>query len=354
MGEREPEKDFILEVVGRASARPSPAGMAAVAALRRVGRGGEEEMLEETLAILSDAVQAPPWFSAPAFEPVRAWRAADVWESERLLFVEYTCADQGATKHTLMAQITEPGGSMVTRLGVLHEGAAHLWSAAYDPDDVPMPLTEVPIETVLADLAETMRQTDMYWPRHDDEEYVDVRALAWARCRDHLPGWPDFEPLAEERRRLTEEFAKETGLSTGTHQSLVDLFLDYGDGSLKVPPLGWSPGWVELFLGDWLPRKTFLDAEQRAALPQTLRAWVRFALAKREIEPRWIEPVVAAVGECLPDYEAAMDDETSWGPAKEIAAELIERGIDLRDKDAVNDVISQLNAQRLARSIFGD
>ena len=36
LGEREPEKILHLEVVGRASTRPSPHGLAAVAALRRL------------------------------------------------------------------------------------------------------------------------------------------------------------------------------------------------------------------------------------------------------------------------------------------------------------------------------
>ena len=52
------------------------------------------------------------------------------------------------------------------------------------------------------------------------------------------------------------------------------------------------------------------------------------------------------------EYEAAIDDETSWGPAKQIAAELTARGIDLTDKAAVDAVISELNATRLAQRLI--
>ncbi|MGN9779419.1 DUF6308 family protein [Micromonospora sp. H33] len=41
-------------------------------------------------------------------------------------------------------------------------------------------------------------------------------------------------------------------------RSLADIFVDYCHGYIRPGLLAWSPGWVALFLGDWLPRKTFL------------------------------------------------------------------------------------------------
>ena len=60
------------------------------------------------------------------------------------------------------------------------------------------------------------------------------------------------------------------------------------------------------FLTDWLPRKAILDAGQRQALPDTLRQWLNFALTQRGIDPRWITPVVEAVGTHLPEFRAAL------------------------------------------------
>jgi hypothetical protein len=106
-----------------------------------------------------------------------------------------------------------------------------------------------------------------------------------------------------------------------------------------------------LFLANWLPRKAALDAEQRAALPEVLRRWIRYALEGREVDPEWIGPVIEAVGTFLPAFEEAFDDTAAWGPAKRIAAELAARGIDLSDSEAVDDAMRGLNAERLARHL---
>jgi hypothetical protein len=134
-------------------------------------------------------------------------------------------------------------------------------------------------------------------------------------------------------------------------RSLAELFIDYGDGYITARPFGWSPGWVALFLTDWLPCKAVLDADQRSRLPDALRAWVRFALQRRGVDHEWISPVVAAVDENLPEFVAAFDDESSWGPAKEIAAALAGRGVDLADRESVEDALRALNAERLAERL---
>jgi hypothetical protein len=179
--------------------------------------------------------------------------------------------------HTLMAQIGTDGGTLVETLGVSSAGAAQAWAQRRDPGLVPMPLAERPVGEVLAELADALRTTDMTWPRQDDPNYVASRALAWSRCRTHLPSLSDsaWEPMADEQRReLLAEFLAVDGAVDGRTGdgaevvigSLAELFLDYGVGYLTAGPLCWSPGAVALFLTDWLPRRAVLSAEQRVGL----------------------------------------------------------------------------------------
>ncbi|MFN2624335.1 MAG: hypothetical protein ABR611_15985, partial [Chthoniobacterales bacterium] len=81
---------------------------------------------------------------------VAAWRAVDVWDSERVLFIDY----DGPQPHTLMAQIYRAGGIQVGKLAILQPGAATGWEQLRDESDVPMSITAQPVADVLAELAD--------------------------------------------------------------------------------------------------------------------------------------------------------------------------------------------------------
>jgi hypothetical protein len=354
MGEREAEHLLCIEVCDQASCRPSPHALAAVSALARVAPATAVTSLTETIAILAENQPLPPWHMAakPDWTPTAGWRAVDVWDSERMLLIDY----DGPHPHTLMAQVYLTGGLLVGKLAILEPGAAGRWDQVRAGEEVPMPITPRPVAEVLADLAAALRMTDITWPRNDDDGFVINRAMAWSRCRDHLSeDWPEPVGLAEgESRRLMDEFATFSGRQDDVTRSLAELFLGYGEGYIRSGALCWSPDAVMLFLTDWLPRKGILDREQRSALPEVLRQWLTFALTERGIDPEWISPVLEAVDTHLPEFRHAFDDRTTWGPAKQIATALSDRGVDLTDRQAVENAVHALNAEQLARRLAGE
>jgi hypothetical protein len=275
---------------------------------------------------------APAWADAPPATPIAAWRTEDVWLSSRALFVDFS--DETENGHTLMLQATTPGGVMASVLDILPRDAVATWDALVDESSGVMPLEPAPIESVLAEMADVMRTTDRYWPRYASDEYIAFRAFFWSRCRDHLTERDRVAPDLE-RAPLLSAFTRVPAVRSVDPvvvESLADLFLDFGEGYIEAGPLAWSPGHVSALLNDWLPRKASLDADQRRDLPDVLRAWVRFALEGRSLDERWIVSVEEAVDEFLPGFRDAFDDPEAWGPAKQIAAELLARGIDLTDR----------------------
>jgi hypothetical protein len=354
LGERQAEHLLCMQVCGRACTTPSPHGLAAVAALARVAPAADTSLLTGTVDILAETQPLPSWHPGAGlseWNAQAAWRAVDVWDSERVLFLDY----DGPSPHTVMAQIYRTGGVMVDKLAVLEPGAATRWNHLHEEEQVPMPITARPVADVLAELADALRTTDMTWPRNDDEDFLEHRALAWSRCRDHLPDWPEHTELPNaERDRLLHQFTATVGNDhdDGVTRSLAELFLDYGQGYIISGPLCWSPGEAMVLLTDWLPRKAILDTDQRQALPDVLRQWVSFALTQRGIDTRWITPVLDAVDAHLPEFHAAFDDHTAWGPAKHIAAALTDRGVDLTNRQAADDAIHALNAERLAQRLI--
>ncbi|HUO39727.1 MAG TPA: hypothetical protein VMU34_18650, partial [Mycobacterium sp.] len=303
LGEKEPEHQLCTQVIDRASATPLH-GSLALAALSRVAPAAALTPLSDAINVLAKNELLPSWCSDTAWTPRTAWRAVDVYDSARTLLIDY----DGPLPHTVMVDLYQVGGLEVRAITILPPNAAHDWEEIRSPGEVPMPLAAAPAAEVLAELAHALRMTDMVWPRNDDEEFADCRALAWSRCRDYLPDWPEQSELTESQRsQLIADFLAHSGRDDDSSRFLAELLLDYGQGYISAGPLHWSPDEVMVFLSDWLPRKAILEPADRAALPQVLRAWLEFALTRRGIDPEWISPVIAAIDIWLPGLDDAID-----------------------------------------------
>jgi hypothetical protein len=221
--EREPEAALCRDVARRAVARPSPEGLAAVAALRRLAPVAGRADIDEAFDALSRGQPRPEWIDDPPAEPSDGWRAEDPWGSRVFLFIEY--ADP--RPYTLMAAILEATGSTVESLRLLRGNAAPRWS---DSLDAPMPVVAAPADDVLAELAMALKRTDRTIPRPDDQGFVALRALAWARCRAYLPTEPTWVEMPDEERErlITAYFAESGQADNDTTRYLAGLFFDYG------------------------------------------------------------------------------------------------------------------------------
>jgi hypothetical protein len=217
----------------------------------------------------------------------------DVWGAERMIFVEYETPEP----HTLVAQVLDAGGRLVETLVLVVGGdVAAEWDQHRTDDDVPMPVEELPVETVLADLADAMASTDAMVPAQDEENFVSLRALVWSRVRDYDQHRPEREPMSEaEVDELVSRFVASADVPRdAVTLSLIGTFIAFDEGYLPAP-LAWSPIAVRMFLDHTLTELPHVDDDERAALPDVLRRWVRFALETRGVPERWIEPAVAAV-----------------------------------------------------------
>lgn len=189
------------QVCLRSCATPSALGVVAVSALARVGPPDKIPMLTETMTILARTQSPPPWRRGDdrGWTPVAGWRAVDTRDGGRVLFVDF----DGPRPHTLMAQIDRLCGIEISKLELLVFGAAAGWDPLCDQRQVPMPLRSSPVSVVLAELAAVLRSGEASRPgtrtradddpcdEYYDQDFVDYRALAWARCRGHQqPTWP--------------------------------------------------------------------------------------------------------------------------------------------------------------------
>lgn len=134
------------------------------------------------------------------------------------------------------------------------------------------------------------------------------------------------------------EYARDEGACEVVSLAL-DFCCDYVDGQ----PLRWSPVVVELFMADWLPRKTVLEAALCERVPEVLPSWIRFCGERRETPADAIEETVGGVERWREEMLGAFEDPGAWGPGKLFAMEAARDGVDLGDESAVAEYIERRN-----------
>lgn len=351
LGDRDREGDAVRRLVAKVRRRPTPAGAAALAAYRLIV---DDPLRVELTGVLGElGVGLPSWADAPVPAPTAASMAEDPWGQRQTWFIEYDAPQP----HVLLASALHPGGTTITELTIAMPQAPGHYDELQAKEDVPAPRRPVPIEQALAQLRDALTRTDLLWPRNHSEAYADNRLIARRRAEAYADPEPPLEQRLEvkrlapqERERLRAAFlAGRDDTGEESTQYAVEIFLDYGVNYLHRDPLAWGPMDVMLFLLDYVPRKVVLEPADRDALPPRLVDWVRFALSERGTDPRWHEPVVAAVHEHTDEFFAAYADESNWGPARQLADWLSQQGVDLTDREAVDDAVGQWNATGLAR-----
>lgn len=289
-------------------------------------------------------VPDPPWaqeIGKPEF--VDAWMTDDPYGDQRGYFARFRYP--GRDPHTVTTLYdVNLGGIVKDSFAGYTKGDLR---SAPTPEE--MPRKDVETTAMASEVLSGIAIGDMYIDNDWTEDFRKTRALLNARMRllvDDLPEVPpESDPLPEEARgTLVEEFMG-SGHATGLdaedsilHHALV-FRCDYSDGD----PLRWSPIGVELFMLDFLPRKATLDATEIRNLPAVLKAWARFALAKRGLEERWITETEAAVDRWTTEFRKEVTDPDSFGPAKVVGQAMMAEGIDLTDQDAVQDWIEDFN-----------
>ena len=119
-----------------------------------------------------------------------------------------------------------------------------------------------------------------------------IRALPPHRGRAPAVTGPRSQSWSRDRRAmLAAEFLAsdeaEDLSDRGSASHCADRIIDYGCDRDFGRPLRMSPGKVETFLLNWLPRKVMLSFAEQDAMPHVLAAWVRWAGRRRGLDEAW-------------------------------------------------------------------
>jgi hypothetical protein len=249
----------------------------------------------------------------------------------------------------------EPWGALIAgaMLGAPTERARAV-SLLDEADATPSPVT--------ADvLARDLRAALEAMARHDAGLDVDAgrvlplleRALTGHAGRFARP--PAEEPDDEEAERdaadvlveAFEAYLEDAGPDLLEHapfvaHTMLEWKLDYADGELER----WDAGDLREYLLDWFPRKVTCDA---ATVPVAAAAVIEFLTFLDEADllaaPMPLKSLTGAVRRLRPAFERACRDPGNWGPAKRLALEMLDDGVDINDAESADAWLEAYNAR---------
>lgn len=343
------ERTLWPAVVRKAEGKSNAAGLAVLEALAAVA--DDPLAAEAGLAarrLRAAGIAPPAW--ADALRSVvyeGAWMLTDVFEDHEAYFATFRYPGRAA--HLVNGLYDRALGE------IIKDGFVRYSSGDIRASITPEPgVTVVDVEPgpMARRILDAIASGDMYLDNDWTPEFKQFRALIKARMR-RLPAAPPIEPPEppdeDTRQRLIAEFllSLQPPGDTDEADAIASLCLDYSCDYLGEDGLRWSPIVIEQFMLDYLPRKVSLSLPQVRQLPAVLRAWIRFALARRGLDERWIAEAEEAVGVHEKQFRSAVTDADQFGPARTLANAMLTDGVDLLDQAAVDQWIEAFNSRPL-------
>lgn len=343
VGQREPGEFLGQALIGYLETVGTNDALALAWGLGMVGRGSSiVDAWQVSERMEAAGHQRPSWAAMRTRARLEsAWVATDVFGDQDMLVGRFSYEGEGAHDVALLIDHN--------LLGMLKDVAVHpashrlrdRWERTRD-----IVVQDVTDREFSDRMDDAIRLLDMTWlPQVGEGAYL-MRPLLDTR-RMHLPRPKSLKRRAVSRAardRLYREFrtsdpAATLGRTADLARWAIDFAADY-----QSDPLRWSPIVIELFLADWLPGKVDLEPDEVEAMPDVLRAWVRFVGEKRGFQVRHVTEMLAAVDAYEADFREAMGDSSRFGLAKSLAMQMQDDGVDFTDDAAVQAWVEAFNA----------
>lgn len=335
--EPDPVAALGARLVSVAHRNGAPHAQACLRALAAVGQG--ELRRKATAAVGASRGPLPGWVGQiGTAQPTGAARATDLFGDQDAVMIGF--AYQSGDEHTLLVLIDHTMGGIAKDASILLSPASEVIEQWADDEDIE--LVEEPVGFLASRVLEAMDWTDHTLDAPVSEDYPEVEALVRARLGPLAVPMERAEPLgSDEREALVRAFLDDKAGAAFTNDPnawfLLDALVEYRCDYHGGDPLRWSDTAIVLFLLGFVPRK--ISARESALLlaPEVLKAWVPWAAARAGLPSRAVIEPMARIDEVADDFRAAIRNPERWGPAKRIAMEMLDAGLDLGDIDAANE-----------------
>lgn len=290
-------------------------------------------------ALGTERAQAPTWVDAiGTARATEAWRASDRFGDQDSVMVGFAYPD--GTEHSVLVLVDHVLGGIAKDVAVLGPLAAVL--PFWRDGDPAIELVSEPVEVAAGRVMAAMAQTSCDAGAPVTDDYRDSTALVRARLAPLAAPATDTAPArtVADREALVKAFLASPSGSFYGHDPdawfLLDSLVDYRCDRQGGDPLRWSPSVAEGYLLDDVPRALSAGEQTLRRAPQILRAWAAWSAGRAALPPSVAQETLALVDDVEDEFLDAVADEKRWGPAKRLAMQMLDAGVDVTDVEAAN------------------
>jgi hypothetical protein len=339
----DPEVVFGEGLITYAERDGSPAALAVLRGFAALGTETQRHQAAAAVARLAGlGVTEPRWRLRPAGLTVTGcWAYRDVYGDQTSVLL--TCHRDGQS-HGVVILVDHTLGGLAREAFVVDDPDAALADIRAQAAGPMLRLWELAPSEARGLVEPAFEVTDLMLDPPVGDAFWGARALALARLRmlpepEELPG-PREVGEAERERIVAGFLASEqaAGLTDrDTAQRCAELIVDYGCDYDDGQPLRVSPMKLEVFLYDWLPHQVTLEDTEQVAIPEVIRAWVRWAGAQAELPEPCLTELDEAAEQFGADFPAAYADPERESPLWGLLADLD----DVADADELQAVLER-------------
>ena len=146
----------------------------------------------------------------------------------------------------------------------------------------------------------------------------------------------EYDQFLTNRRWGSREVDLETCLFVA--QAMLEYKANYGDGLLG----DWTLTDLSEFMLDWWPRKVTADPETETNAPVAVLRFLRFLDERESLSGNSPEQLADTMRDLLEEFIDACMDRSSWGPGKSVLMAAADAGVDIHDRQALEDYFNRL------------
>lgn len=185
------------------------------------------------------------------------------------------------------------------------------------------------------------RDTEEQAEKAHDEIFERIDILYYSADADDSDALPDY--IGKWKRHfLRSDFYRQLSIEARSETMIaINVFIDYMESHYNETPPEWSPQSLVMCCTQQIPGKVTAKPEFFDIFGSVLLAFLRFLEHRKYMNTQELQVAIQSVDRII--YEKSQDY-LNWGFAKALAMIALDRNVDIKNKDVMQEIMDEYNS----------